>query len=122
MHHPNRPASDTDFFVPLPNVGTFRYGRRTYGDRIKIRAAYLDLLGRSDDEGVDDDLAAMSAIVAAHRVLCVSAPEGWGDLAAVDLITDPTAEARILELYALLKQKEDSFRGVPAQAGAGGGA
>lgn len=118
MHTPTRPASDTDFFVELPGVGNFRYGRRNYGDRIKIRSAYLTLLDRNDDTGVDEDLSAMAAIVAAHRVLCVSAPAGWGDLAQIDLLTDPTAEARILELYALLKQKEDSFRGVPAQGGA----
>lgn len=105
-----RIKSPTDFHVEHPVLGTFRYGRRTYGDRIKIRLAYLELLGRQDDTGIDDDVASMAAIVAAHRVLCVEAPAGWEDLAEVDLVTDPALEGEIIMLYALLKQKEDSFR------------
>lgn len=118
---PTRAPAEGDFFVDLPGVGRFRYGRRTYGDRIRIRQHFLGILG-GDDEGVDEDVAAMAAIVAAHRVLCVQAPAGWQELSTIDLVVDPLAEGRILELYALLKQKEDSFRRSVVEAGEGAGA
>lgn len=116
-----RKPNERDFEVKHPELGRFVYGRRTYGDRIAIRRRYLDLLGRDDDKGVDDDLAAMAAIVAMHDVLCVSAPAGWQDLAQVDLLEEPRNEALLIELYALVKQKEGSFRRFPAQEGPGGG-
>ncbi len=108
-----RAPAPTDFEVVHPVLGTFIYGRRTYGDRIKIRTEFLKELGRPDDGTVDADLAAMCAMVAAHRVLCVRAPAGWEDLARVELMTDPELhEAFVVELYADLKAKEDTFRRV----------
>lgn len=109
-----RAPSPTDFDVVHPVLGTFVYGRRTYGDRIKIRLKYLAMLQVNDDTGLDTSLVAMCAIVSGHSVLCVSAPEGWEDLEKVDLITEPGNEALLLELYALLKRREDDFRRKPA--------
>lgn len=108
-----RSPSDSDFFVDVPNVGTFRFGRRTYGDRLKIRAEFLKLVrdvGESDAE-----LATQAAIIAAHRILCVESPAGWTDLAAVDMIAVPDADERIYSIYAALKEKEDSFRRSPSE-------
>lgn len=104
-----RKAAATDFFIELPQVGTFRFGRRTYGDRLKIRAEYLRLTKDLADVN-DAELATNAAIVAAHKVLCVEAPEGWADLESIDLITQPDADDKIFDLYFLLKNKEDSFR------------
>lgn len=105
-----RKPADSDFYLEVPDVGTFRFGRRTYGDRLKIRAEYLRVT--REFEGVNDpELATHAAIVAAHRVLCVEAPAGWEDLEAIDLIDMPDAEDKIFALYFALKDKEDSFRG-----------
>lgn len=103
-----RQAKDTDFFIELPGVGSFRFGRRTYGDRMKIRAEYLRLTRGFEDE--DADLSMYAAIIATHSVLCVEAPKGWEDLAELDLTAPGDAEASVFDLYALLKEKEDSFR------------
>ena len=115
-----RTPSDSDFFVEVPDVGTFRFGRRTYGDRLKIRSEVLKLVrdvGESDPE-----LATQAAIIAAHRVLCVESPAGWGDLAAVDMVSVPDAEDRVYAIYLALKEKEDSFRGSTAQGSEKAGA
>ena len=114
-----RQRSEKDFIVEHPVLGKFTYGRRTYGDRIAIRRRYLQLLERDDDKGVDEDLAAMAAIVAMHHVLCVSAPPGWEDLAEVDLLEEPGNAGLLLELYGLVKQKEGSFRRFPEEASKG---
>lgn len=111
-----RKPADTDFFLEVPDVGTFRFGRRTYGDRLKIRAEYLRLT-REFDGVQDPELATHAAIVSAHKVLCVDAPAGWDDLEAIDLIDMPDAEDKIFALYFALKEKEDSFR---RNAGKGG--
>lgn len=104
-----RKPADSDFFLEVPDVGTFRFGRRTYGDRLKIRAEYLRLT-REFESVNDPELATHAAIVSAHKVLCVDAPEGWRDLEAIDLIDVPDAEDKIFALYFALKDKEDSFR------------
>ena len=44
-----RQARESDFFVDLPDVGAFRFGRRTYGDRLKIRSEYLRLVKEFGD-------------------------------------------------------------------------
>lgn len=43
-----RKPADTDFFIELPEVGTFRFGRRTFGDRPKIKRAYLKFIEKND--------------------------------------------------------------------------
>lgn len=117
----NRSPSDTDFFVELPQVGRFRYGRRTFGDRIRIRAEYLRLTGGFGDG--DLDLSVMGAVVAQHQVLCVSAPTGWTDLEALDMSIDPDRlDAHLMALYGLVKEREDSFRRQPAEGGQATGA
>ncbi len=104
-----RQPKDSDFFLDLPDVGVFRFGRRTYGDRLKIRAEYLRLVKEFGDD--DPDLSMYAAIISSHKVLCVEAPSGWEDLADLDLVGSGNAEQKIFELYTLLKDKEDSFRG-----------
>lgn len=104
-----REPSDRDFFVEVEGIGTFRFARRTYGDRLKIRSEFLKLVGDIGES--DEDLAAQAAIIASHQVLCVEAPEGWEDLSAVDMVEIPDAEEKIFSIYIALKEKEDSFRG-----------
>lgn len=101
-----REARESDFFVELPSVGVFRYGRRTYGDQLRIRAEQLKLAREVGDD--DPDLALYAGTIAVHRVLCVEAPDGWEDLADVDLTA--VGVERVFELMALLREKEDSFR------------
>ena len=115
-----RSPADSDFFVEVPEVGTFRFARRTYGDRLKIRAEFLKLV--RDVGEADPELATQAAIVAAHKVLCVEAPPGWGDLAAVDMIAVPDADDRIYSIYLALKEKEDSFRRPASEGGEAVGA
>lgn len=113
-----REPSDTDFFLEVPKLGTFRFGRRTYGDRLKIRSHFLRLTREfAELEEPDPDLATNAAIVAAHKVLCVDAPAGWEDLESIDLIDTPDAEDKIFALYFALKDKEDSFRGIKNKVG-----
>jgi hypothetical protein len=103
-----RQPSDTDFYVEVPSVGTFRFARRTYGDKIRIRAEYLRLTKETGDE--DPDIRAQAAVMAAHKVLCVEAPAGWEDLEQIDIASVPDVEGRVLDVYLALKAKEDSFR------------
>lgn len=97
-----REASATDFFVELPGVGQFRYGRRTVGDRLAIRRDYLRYTQEFGDD--DPDLSLYAALIATHEVLCVEAPEGWENLALVDANDLDT----VFALGALLKQKEEA--------------
>ena len=113
-----RTANSTDFYIDVPLVGRFRFGRRTYGDRIKIRAEFLRVVkdldtGEVDKDGrmlLDEELSGHASIVAAYKVLCVECPPGWGDLEALDLTASPDIEDRIWDVYLGLRSKEDSFR------------
>ena len=120
MPMPNRSPSDTDYFFDLPQVGRFVYGRRTFGDRLKIRAEYTRItkgFGESDFE-----LSVMGTVVAQHIVLCVKAPAGWEDLEAMDASIDPDKiDAHLLALFDLVKEKEDSFRKKPDAGSEGKG-
>jgi hypothetical protein len=120
-----RKAKDTDFFIPLPGVGTFRFGRRTFGDRAKIRAEIMRLTREFEDlkpvhEEPEDpenpskqsqdynELSAYASIMATHKFMCVEAPEGWEDIENMEL-TDEN-DTKIFELYGLVRAKEESFR------------
>lgn len=103
-----RTSKESDFFIELPGVGVFRFGRRTYGDRLKIRTEYLRLVREFGDS--DTNLSIYASMIASHSVLCVEAPAGWADLTELDMTAPGDPEDLLFELYERLKAKEDSFR------------
>lgn len=114
-----REPRDDDFIVPLPGVGDFRYGRRTFGDRLKIRSTFLGLTSEVGDG--DPSIAMYAGFIATHRVLCVEAPAGWADLADIQLDAPGDPELKIIELIDALKDREDSFaKGVTKSGEASG--
>lgn len=115
----SRAPQDSDFFVEVAGIGSFRFGRRTYGDRMRIRAEFVRLTRELGD--VDESLASMASVVAAHKVLCVEAPDGWFDLEAIDMISAPDAEDKVFAIYEGLRQQEETFRQGAREAGAESG-
>ena len=101
-----RPAKDSDFFIELPGVGIFRFGRRTFLDRAKIRSEFLRITKELGDD--DLELSSYAAAISVHKVLCVDAPAGWDDIESIELGDD--TDAKIFELYQLLQDKELTFR------------
>lgn len=98
-----REESSDDFFVELPDVGQFRYGRRTIGDRLAIRRDYLRYVQEFGDN--DTDLSLYAALIATHAILCVYAPEGWDNLAVI-----PAHQLdKVFELGAILRSKEEAL-------------
>lgn len=114
-----RKPKDTDFTVALPDVGEFRFGRRTFGDRIAIRREYTRLAG---EQTSDTSLAWLSSVTASYIVLCVACPEGWENVENVDLIKFEKFEEKLFELHDLMGDKEDSFRKSPNKNGQSDGA
>lgn len=102
-----RAAAETDFTIPLPEVGDFVFARRTMGDMIKIRSAYLKLIG--EDDG-DYEMEFFCGFAAAYQVLIVSCPKGWEDVIGLDL--NQVGAGKVQELAILLSEKESSFRRV----------
>jgi hypothetical protein len=102
-----RTAAETDFAIPLPEVGEFIFARRTMGDMIKIRSAYLKLIG--EDAG-DYEMEFFCGFAAAYQVLIVSCPEGWEYATGLDL--NRVGAGKVQELAILLSEKESSFRRV----------
>lgn len=102
-----RAPHETDFTIDIPGIGTFRFGRRKFIDRLLMQAellALLEYLGK-----VDPEMVAHCVIIAAHTVLCVDAPEGWRDLKEIDLIAHPDFEERIHQMYSALLAVEDAI-------------
>jgi hypothetical protein len=115
-----RSPAATDFFVDVPGVGRFRYGRQTFGDRIRIRSEFMRLTG-GFGEG-DLDLGLMGTVTAKHIVQCVQAPPGWDDIEALDSSLDPDQiDKHLLALHLAVKEKEDSFRRQRNDGGQGSG-
>lgn len=114
-----RIAKDTDFIVELRGVGKFRFGRRTFGDRIAIRREYIRL---TSGQTGDTSLAWLSSVVASYMVLCVSCPAGWENVEEVDVLDREGFEDSLLELHDLLGVQEDSFRKGANKNVQGGGA
>lgn len=100
-----RAPSATDFSITLPDVGDFTFGRRTMGDFIKIRSEYLKLIDENEN---DDDQQFYVWIIASYKILCVSCPAGWEDIAALDI--NVIELNTVVALGHLLSEKESSFR------------
>ena len=117
---------ETDFSIDLEGVGRFTFGRRTLGDSIAIAVERATLRRGMEPSEIDDETAGWTNMLATLKVLCVSAPEGWDDLTAIDLAEHPDAFDHIFDLWTKLIEKEDSFRGAAksrsTEAGQGSGA
>lgn len=102
-----RAPKDTDFTVELEGVGSFRFARRTFGDRIKIRGEVARL-----SRGFGDDLDAVAevTILAVYKTLLVSCPPGWEDMESIDLVDRPATEEQAWQLFMKLQQAEERFR------------
>lgn len=100
-----RAPSATDFSIPLPDVGEFIFGRRNMGDFIKIRSEYLKLIDSNEN---DDDQQFYVWIVSSYKILCVSCPEGWENIDALDI--NRFGLESVVSLGRLLSEKESSFR------------
>jgi hypothetical protein len=106
-----RAAAETDFSIPLPEVGEFVFARRKMGDMIKIRATFLVAMRKLSGDGEGDyELDKMCGFTAAYQILIVSCPKGWEDASAIDWNSN---KEKILELANLLSEKEFSFRRQP---------
>lgn len=113
QHRGAREPRDTDFFIQLDGVGSFRFGRRTYGDRIRIKAECLRMmreLGELNPDEVDVTLQADVGMVAAYKVLMVDCPEGWQNPEAVDVVAQPGFSDDFMRLYVELGEQEERFR------------
>ena len=110
-----RQPKDTDYIIPLPDVGDFRFGRQTFADRAKIRADYISITKAN----TDPDLSAFALILAKHANLCVDAPGEWQDFSNMEVTQ--WKESKLFELYALLAEQESSFRFGAAQGGQAAG-
>ncbi len=106
-----REAAATDFEVPVEGVGTFRFGKRTMRDEIKIQVTYADMI-----EGVQPTewLALVAGWISALKVLTVRAPDGW-NIDEMDPLDDATY-AKLMKVHAALTAKERSFRSGTGQA------
>ncbi len=102
-----RAAKDTDFLIDLEGVGKFRFARRTFGDRIKIRG---EIARMSRDFGDDLDAVAEVTVVAVYKTLVVACPKGWEDIEAIDLVDRPEAEDQAWQLFLKLQDAESRFR------------
>ena len=69
-----RKPNDTDFSIELPEVGTFRFGRRTFGDRPAIKAAYLKFVEQNNAQDWQGRLYEFLAGIDADP------PDGWLDV------------------------------------------
>lgn len=105
-----RTASATDFTITLPEVGDFTFGSRTMGDMIKIRSAYLKMIG---ENAGDDEMEFFCGFAATYQVLLVACPVGWEDAANLDL--NKFGAGKVQELARLISEKEASFRRQPSK-------
>jgi hypothetical protein len=113
----SRQPAATDFFVDVPNVGTFSFARRTLRDELKIAAEYSRLT-----EGVETPtewLEYVATWISALKVLTVTAPDGW-DIDTMDPL-DQDTYGKLGAVHTLLREKEQSFRSGSSKAGQAAG-
>jgi hypothetical protein len=109
----SRPAAATDFFVDVPNVGTFSFAKRMLRDELRIAAEYSRLT-----EGVETPTSWLETVagwIAALKTLTVTAPTGW-DIDAMDPL-DQETYGKLAAVHMALREKEHSFRSGAAKAG-----
>jgi hypothetical protein len=106
--------------VDVEGIGAFAFAGRTLRDELRINAE-IERLTEGQEE-VSTGFRNLCYMVAALKVLTVSAPDAWRLLDADAL--DPETFARIGRVYGGLREAEERFRqgGATQPAGAGTGA
>ena len=97
------------FTVSVDGVGDFTFLRRTIRLNIAI-SVEQSRLGEGVD--LDADLTIFIAAVAALKVLTVEAPKGW-DLDKLDTFDEESYD-KIISVWGVLRDKENTFRKGPA--------
>lgn len=108
----SRTPAITDFFVDVPNIGTFSFAKRMLRDELRIGAEYSRLT-----EGVGTPSAWLEIVagwISALTVLTVSAPAGW-DIEQMDPLDQETYD-KLRTVHQALRDKESSFRKKPSAA------
>lgn len=110
-----RTAAAGDFQVEVDGVGRFTFARRTPRDVFRIRGEYERLTGGNyTEDGQYKDWTALA--FATIKLLAVEAPDGF-DLDKIDPNVEDDWEAKLVRVFADLREKELSFR---PGSGAGG--
>ena len=104
-------SKSRSYQVPVVDIGTFTFRRRTMGDFVRIPNMALELLG-----GVPQHpyLLEQATMLAELQTLTVAAPEGW-DVGAMDPLDDEDV-ARVRAVHGRLLAEEARFRGGAAPA------
>lgn len=102
----SRTPAATDFFVDVPEIGTFSFAYRMIGDEMRIAAEYSRLT-----EGVATPTAWLTIVagwISALKVLTVAAPAGW-DIDRMDPLDEDTYD-KLRKVHTALREQESSFR------------
>lgn len=115
-----RQPHDGDFFIEVPGIGKFRFGRRTKRDQYKIRGVYAQMTENNfgpNGEVIDAEAWWHATL----NVLTVVNPEGFSP-DAIDPLTEPEeGDDKIHKTFLALREKELSFRPKPADGSANKG-
>lgn len=112
-----RKPSATDFVVQVEGLGAFTFAKRTLGDELRIQAEHSRII--DGNEAPTNWLYNLAVWMSALRVLMVAAPLNW-KLEELDPL-DPETFDQISRVYVGLREKEESFRRKPGEAGQGAG-
>jgi hypothetical protein len=98
-----------EFVVDVPDVGVFTFARRNMRSELAIAAEFSRL-----SEGIATPSAFLETVggwIATLKVLTLNAPAGWV-LDEMDPLDDENY-ARLMNVHAALRAREDSFRRKP---------
>lgn len=100
-----REAAAGDFDVDVDGIGSFRFGKRTMRDEIKVQVEYARLI-----EGVEPTnwLHLVAGWISVLKVMTVRAPDDW-DIDEMDPLEPETYE-NLSKVHSALVKKERSFR------------
>lgn len=100
-----KPAS-SDYTFEVPNIGRFRYAKRTMKDEMRIGVEFSRITEGA--EVLAPYFSLFATAIATQNVLLVEAPEGW-DIDAMDPADDDTI-TKIVAVHMAFRDKERSFR------------
>ncbi|EBO9898489.1 hypothetical protein EF72_21365 [Salmonella enterica] len=96
----------SDFFVDVPDIGSFRFARRSIHDEMQIQRYFSEYTGGCQPTSWFTTLSEFMSVL---RTLIVTAPEGW-DIDALDPL-DEESYAQLSNVYKALREQEERFRG-----------